>query len=469
MKKLLLLSLCLVFLLCLAGVSSATNGYQLTGIGQLQNSMGGAVTAAPMDAMTAVTNPAGMARIGKRADFSMEGFMPTRTVDFTSQSLGGDSTEGGSEMYGIPSLGWVAPAFGKEDVFFGGGMFATSGLGVDYGQVVFMPGAGLDMMSGAPSGTFKDVTFDGYSAIQFWKMAPTVAWNVDEKLSLGVAANLSYQSVTVRQAIRSVPFWNDPSNPSAGITQRDVKLDLGRPTNQFGVGASIGAIYDINEMVAVGASYMSKQIHPHGEYRVGEGDVQNFNGAVGLAGIYEMDLDFPQQFALGVAVKPIEPLLVAFDLKWLNWSDTHDKVDFTGPAGAFDTNGDGVGDSNSTTLDFGWDDQWVYALGLQYKATKELSVRTGFNYGKSPIEEADVFNNLVFPAIVEKHFSLGFDYMLGKHWGVAMNYMKAFKESMEGKGDVPQGFQQATPFTADSGAKVSLEEDSIGLQLTYLF
>jgi len=69
----------------------ATNGYQLIGIGAYQKSLGGAVTAKPGSAMTAITNPAGMARIGKRADFSMEMFMPERFVDFTA--LGGEKNE----------------------------------------------------------------------------------------------------------------------------------------------------------------------------------------------------------------------------------------------------------------------------------------------------------------------------------------------------------------------------------------
>jgi long-chain fatty acid transport protein len=204
---------------------------------------------------------------------------------------------------------------------------------------------------------------------------------------------------------------------------------------------------------------------PEGEFRVGTGDIQNFNGATGQAGTYKMDLEYPQQFAVGVAVTPIEPLLVAFDVKWINWSGTHDKVKFSGPEGSFVPAFNPTGSSSSTELNFGWDDQWVYALGLQYRANERLTVRTGFNYSESPIDEADVFNNLVFPAIVEKHFALGFDYMLGEHWGIGATYMKAFREELTGTGDL----DPAMGFGTDSNAKISLEEDSLGVQLTYLF
>ena len=450
--------LAVLLVMVMAVPSFATNGYQLIGVGQKQKSMGGAVTAAPMDAMTAISNPAGMARIGTRADFSMEAFMPSREVDFTG--LGGQKEDGGSELYGIPALGWTAPAFNRNDMFFGGGMFATSGLGVDYGQTLMTP---ANPSMGMPL----DVTFDGYSAIQFWKMAPTVAWNVNDRLSLGASLNVDYQSVTIRETIQNVPFWNDPTNPAAGVTQMDVNFDLGRPTNQLGFGASIGALYDVTSWLTVGATYTSKQYFAEGEYRVGDGDVSMFNGATGQAGTYKLDLDYPQQFAVGVAVKPHAMVTVTADVKWINWSDTHDKVELKGPANSFSP--DGVTLTDKTKLDFGWDDQWVYALGVQVQPMDRLNVRMGYNYAKAPIDEEDVFNNLIFPAIVEHHFAIGFDYMLGAHWGVGMTYMKAFEESLKGKNDVPAGFDYATPFGASSGAKTQLEEDSVGVQLTYVF
>ncbi len=451
---------------CAAGLASsawATNGYQLIGTGQIQKSMAGAVTAAPMDTMTAISNPAGMARVGARADFSLEAFMPNRSVDFTA--LGGTKEEGGAELYGIPSVGWVAPAFDRDDVYFGGGMFATSGLGVDYGESLLMPGSALDAMASAAPGTHSNVTFDGYSAIQFWKMAPTLAWNVDDRLSIGASLNLDYQSVTIRQKFGNMPF-----GPAGGpFVQRDVNFDLGRPTAQLGYGAAIGTLYDVNDKITLGASYTSKQYFNDALYRVGSGDVSVFNGANGTPGKYKMDLDYPQQAAIGMAVKPNSRWLIDLDIKWIDWSSTHDQVNLTGPGLVFDTNGDNVPDSATTQLGFGWDDQYVYAIGIQFAATEMLTLRAGYNYGKAPLDQADVMNNLVFPAAVEKHITVGFDQRLGHHWGVGGTFMWAAGNTLTGAGDVPPGFQQPnTPFTADSNFSLSLEETSVGLLLYYL-
>jgi long-chain fatty acid transport protein len=475
MKKGFFILLALSLVLGMGTTAMATNGYQLIGIGQLQKSMGGAVTAAPRDSMTAISNPAGMSRVGSRADFSMEAFMPTRSVDFNS--MGGAMTEGGTDMYGIPAIGWTAPTH-KEGLWFGGGMYGTSGLGVDYGQLRMMPGAGLDWMLSVPGGgpgwdcngnPCNDVTFDGHSAIQFWKMAPTLALDVNDKLSLGFALNLDYQSIAITQKFRNVPFLDNPAAPST-VVQGDVIFDLGRPTSQMGFGFTLGGLYDINDMVTVGLMYSSKQSFSEAEFRVGSGDVAGYNGALGQAGIYKMDLNYPVQYALGVAVKPMDKLLVALDYKVINWSDTHDKVDFTGPAGSFNAAGNPTGSSNSTQLNFGWDDQTVIALGVVYAATEDLDLSAGFNKADAPIEANDVFNNLVLPATVETHYTLGADYKLGMHWGIGLTYMKAKSNELVGANDIPAGMVAATVFpSASSGIKIALEETSYGTQLSYRF
>lgn len=499
MKKGLVLFLALAMVLSFSAAAMATNGYQLIGIGQLQKSMGGAVTAAPRDAMTAITNPAGMIRIGKRADFSMEAFMPTRSVDFGA--YGGGNTEGGTDMYGVPAIGWTAPTT-REDVYFGGGMYGTSGLGVDYGEINLAPAFIVNAAStnSLPdtttfnSGIYNEVDFNGHSAIMFWKMAPTIAWNVNEQVSLGFALNMDYQSVAITQRFTKVPFWmptslggggspllggtGDPTL-AADVMLADVNFDLGRPTSQFGYGFTIGGLFDITPMVTIGAMYSSKQSFAEAEFRVGDGDVYNFNGALGLPGTYKMDLDYPSQYAIGVAVKPVQGLLIALDYKVINWSETHDKVDFSGPTGAFDTDMDPTngGETNATQLNFGWEDQTVIALGIVYAVNSNLDISAGWNKGESPIDEADVFNNLVFPAVVETHYTLGADYKLGAHWGLGLTYMKAKSNELVGKNDVPLGFQYASPmFSAggtagvtDSNIEIALEEESYGVQLSYRF
>jgi len=448
MKRFVVCASALALACVLAAPAHATNGYQLIGVGQIQKGMAGAVTAAPMDTMTAITNPAGMARVGQRADFSMEAFMPKRSVSFAA--TGGGIDGGGSELYGVPSVGWVAKAFGRDNVYFGGGMFATSGLGVDFNEVTMAPAGAL---------TSAEVTFNGYSAIQFWKMAPTLAWNAGSRTSFGVSVNVDYQSLTIDEKIHGI---------IPGAPPTDVSLDLGRPTNQLGAGVTLGVLRDVGDRVTVGVSYASKQVFGDAIFRAGTGDVVAYNGAVGAPGQYKLGLDYPQQAAVGIAVRPNDRVLVDLDVKWIDWSSTHDQVSLSGPSGSFVAAQNPTGNSNSTVLPFGWKDQVVYAIGVQWAATDALTLRAGYNYAKAPIDDADVLNNLIFPALVERHLTVGGDYLLGEHWGVGAAFMKGFKASATGVNDTG-AFAPLLGGSPSSGARIALKETSAGVLLYYLF
>ena len=396
----------------------ATNGYQLIGVGSYQKGLGGAVTANPGSAMTAVTNPAGAARVGKRADFSIEAFMPDRSVDFTA--LGGGKQDSAVDMYGVPAIGWTAPVSDGSDVYFGGGMYGTSGMGVDYGVT---PGP----IFPGPTNTL----FNGYSNISFWQMAPVLAWNVDDKLSLGASLNIDYQSVALQQR-----FTDTTGNPINSI-------DLSRSASGFGLGLGFGLLYDINPAVTVGLTYKSKQNFSEMEYQLAAGDV-TLMGSPLPAGTYSLDLDFPQQAAAGIAYRATNRLTLSADIKWINWSDTMEQLVINGPAGPIPYN-------------TGWDDQTVYALGVNYDVNDMVTLRAGYNYAKSPIQAEDVANNLILPAIVESHYTVGADFTLNKSWQLGLHYMYA-----------PENTLTSTDPQLP-GAKISLSETSFGLNIGYLF
>ena len=393
----------------------ATNGYQLIGVGSYQKGLAGAVTAAPGSAMTAVTNPAGAARVGSRADFSMEAFMPDRSVDFTT--LGGEKADSAVDMYGVPAIGWTAPVSDGSEVYFGGGMYGTSGMGVDY--------AVTDMGMG--------MSWNGYSNISFWQMAPVLAWNVDNKLSVGASLNLDYQSVAFQSR-----FTGGPG---------DTIFDLSRSASGFGVGLSLGVLYDLNPAVTVGLAYKSKQYFSAMEYQLAQGDITLMGTAL-PAGTYTLDLDFPQEAAAGIAYRPTSKLTLSADVKWINWSDTMEQLIINGP---------GI----SIPYNTGWDDQTVFAIGINYDINDKFTIRGGYNYAESPIGPEDVASNLILPAVVETHYTVGADYRINNHWELAFHYMY-----------VPENTVTAAPSLNPMdlpGTKISLSETSFGANIGYRF
>ena len=401
--------------LAVPAAAYATNGYQLIGVGSYQKGLAGAVTANPGSAMTAVTNPAGAARVGNRGDFSMEAFMPDRSVDFTA--LGGEKMDSAVDMYGVPAIGWTAPIADGSNVYFGGGMYGTSGMGVDY--------AVTDMGMG--------MSWNGYSNISFWQMAPVLAWNVDDKLSLGASLNIDYQSVAFQSR-----FTGGPG---------DTIFDLSRSASGFGLGLSLGVLYDLNPAVTVGLSYKSKQNFSAMEYQLAQGDITLMGTAL-PSGTYTLDLDFPQQAAAGIAYRATNKLTLSADLKWINWSDTMDQLIINGPAGPIPYN-------------TGWDDQTVFAIGINYDINEKFTIRGGYNYAASPIGPEDVASNLILPAVVETHYTVGADYRINNHWELAFHYMY-----------VPENIVTAAPSTNPMdlpGTKISLSETSLGANIGYRF
>ena len=63
---------------------------------------------------------------------------------------------------------------------------------------------------------------------------------------------------------------------------------------------------------------------------------------------------------LGLGVRPINGLIVAFDLQWINWSDTM---------------GDNLPKFTGGNFDMQWKDQIVYKFGIQYQVIPLLAIR----------------------------------------------------------------------------------------------
>ena len=234
-----------------------------------------------------------------------------------------------------------------------------------------------------------------YTKLEVMKFAPNLAYLVTPDFSIGASVSVSYQN-----------------------------LDLGQGGEHgYAYGAQIGTLYHFG-MFNFGAAYTSPQ-------KVTHENVYDFNGD----GDYDdLDLEAPQSLALGVSAEPSSKLLVEFDTKWYNWSDA-----------------DGY-------KDFDWEDQWVFAVGAQYKLTQALSLRIGYNYGKNPVKEHngwnpapptmdpnnnvnvqgtdvntgnyEAFRIIGFPAVIEQHLTLGAGYEFSNNMAINFSYMHGFEEKI---------------------------------------
>ena len=368
-----------------APAAHATNGDQMIGVTAIQWGMAGAVVAAPQDAGTIMSNPAGLAELGMkdvRFDMGFGLLNPPRKAN---------GFESDSDYYLIPS---GAVAFNVNDrLYLGMGMAGLSGMGVDFPDTAAAPGNQAVV-----------------TTKQFYKIAPGFGYKVSDKLSVGAALNIDYQSLAL-------------SNPQYTLPQNQV----------YGFGATAGVIYKLSDRLQLGASWTSKQ--SMGEFKWNT-----------TAGEIAMTMDAPQQFALGMAFKPMPGLLIEADVKYIQFSDVLGSIAVSRPAG--------YAGPIPASLNFGWDDQIVYAIGVQKEINPKTTLRVGFNYGKSPIGREDVNANIGSLAVTEKHLSVGMTRKLSDKVSASLSYMHAFQNDVT---------SNTTP------TKIELEQNIANVQISYMF
>ncbi len=398
-----------------ASVSNATNGYYMIGTGAKSLGAAGAVVANPQDASTILQNPAGIAWLkGTTFDIGGAAFIPKRKLN------GNDSD---SNLYVVPSAGFAMNPMGcncgTPHFVYGVGMYGVSGMGVDWSDKNLINSISPMKLTKA------------WSSMAMMEMLVGGAYRVNDQFSVGFAPVFVYQAMGLEYGFK------DGSSAS---------LDN---TNAYGIGFDLGAVYKVNDMVQLGLVYKSKRYMQKLEWNTTKPAAGTAASYMVTADKVKMRLDMPRQIAFGVNVRPIEPLRLEADVRWINYHDVMNEVDVSG--------------MSMKTWDFHWKNQWVFALGAEYQAMQALTLRAGFNYAKSPIKDEDLYNNIVAPAIVETHATLGASYKLSKNIELTFAYVHAFEHKQ--KGNVPSSWQG---FFGQS-VEAKMHQDTFAAQVTYNF
>lgn len=407
----------------------ATNGSNLIGVGPVSRGMGGLSIACPQDTISAVFgNPAAMCNGNSERD----GLIDISVTAFLPQlnaSISGESVEGGSVTLDGREHVYPIPAIGISLPVEDSDkwLLGFAAYGVS--------GMGVDYRDTA----FTGAQFGGDGApllcgagdfvlLQVMKLAPSVAYRVSPALSVGASFHLDY-----------------------------AVLDMGAgESSGFGAGAQFGLIYRPRKNLSLGLTYQTAQ------------EVKHEDVLALPSGRYDLTLESPRQVGAGAALKLSgDRLVLGVEGKWINWGDAK-----------------GYGD-------FGWSDQWVFALGAQYAVVPEtFYVRAGFNYGEHPIEEHDgwdgslgeghvpaesiqvqdaslpryyyeTFRIIGFPVVAERHLTFGFTYSLSETVSVSAAYMHAFENSITETGIAPDG--------SDVTLSAGLREHSLELGVQWRF
>ncbi len=406
--------------------ASATNGYFLPGSGFRAQGMGGVGIAYGRDSLSVVANPANAVNTGMRGDIGAGVFNPERSAnvypDPTTPVVGFGffgNTESDSKYFIVPEMGFTMPLTDRLHV--GLAVVGNGGMNTNYPENFFASGS---------------VPRDKKLGVDLNQLLIPIsaAFKLNDQHAIGaslVLAETRFRAYGLDSFVNFDSVFPITSDP-AHLTNQGFDYS-------YGAGIKLGWLGSfLDDRLSVGLVYTSRTY------------MSKFDKYRGLFA-EQGDFDIPENYGIGIAFKPKKNLVIAADVMRINYNDV---ASVGNPGMCVDTNPTSGGFcipsvtdpskelGNDNGMGFGWENQTVYKLGIQYGVNKRLQVRAGYNYGKSPIPDDPNFGgnnavtfNLLAPATVEHHYSVGFTYRANDNLEVTGTYMYAANNS-QGSGNL---------------------------------
>jgi long-chain fatty acid transport protein len=102
----------------------------------------------------------------------------------------------------------------------------------------------------------------------------------------------------------------------------------------------------------------------------------------------------------------------------------------------------------------------VYKIGVEYQLNPSLTLRAGWNHGKAPIPDEETLFNILAPATVEDHLTLGATWVLDNDMEVTVAYMHAFENTIKGDDSIPM-------MLGGGEADITMYQDSLGVGVSW--
>ena len=410
-----ILALCMV-----APTADATNGYMSHGYGTMSKGMAGAGSALPQDTLSVFNNSAGLVRLGKRYDAELELFSPKREYkandDFApppNPSVPPGREESENDYFLIPGFGINFPLDDSSSV--GIALTGQGGMNTEYDTATFANFAAPPGSPQNPTGAFTATEPTGVDLAQ-------LALGVTYARELGAFAGLGItrQSIGITPILAVQRFKARGLQPFKALSVSPDNLTNNGYDYSYGAGVRAGWLGSLlHDKLNVGVSYQSK---------LWMTDFDDYDGLFANGG----EFDIPAVFNFGLAFMITPKLTIVADYKRIFYDDI-DSLSNTNDISFNEIITDPdkrLGGDDG--LGFGWDDINVYSVGLQYEASEKLTLRAGYSDADEPWKDVNTLFNVLAPATVEKHASLGATYKLDRQSRVSFAFTHAFENTIRG-------------------------------------
>jgi long-subunit fatty acid transport protein len=284
--------------------------------------------------------------------------------------------------------------------------------------------------------------------------SPSLAYQVNDELSLGLSIGFSHQAMALNQDFRNpgmltgltrmleealclpgldevIGSFFNVCGGSIGPFDSLANLDLDLQQS-LAPSYNLGVLWEPTDWFSWGATYQSEsRMNLQGKYRVEYSkDWAGFwsglqsslfgaifsplfpYGAKEESGNASLKLTYPDAFSTGIKLRPWDKWQFNFDLRWVDYSDWNKfeiefdrELDILRIAKTF---GGGNATERSIILDRGYRATWSWGAGVQYDLNDRLALRAGYEYRPSaiPKDKADV----LAPVGDADLYGLGFGY-----------------------------------------------------------
>ena len=427
-KSIKLLSAAVAVALLSSNTSYATNGMFMIGTGVKSNGMGGVGITMDHDVFATTANPATMTQIkGNRFDIGGDIFVVS-----SEATMGQDQYKRTEEskpnfmtladgVYMMPALG---ATWNKGDLSYGFTMVPVGGGGSRYEYNLY----------NCANATPADCNDELGVNLMVMNINPTVAYKVDEQNSIGATLIIGFQVFNASGLTKFTQFTTTQDNTA--------KLTNQGEDYAYGAGIRLGWLGKFMDgRLRLGASYTSdtymSRFDKYSDLFAEQGKM-NTPGNIGIGASYKINDD----------------ITVAMDINYIMYENVK-AVSNIGP----DPRGTNPFPVDRATnalgkdegLGFGWENQTAFKIGVIYEYDPTWTLRAGWNYAKSPIDENyDILFSLVAPAVTQNHLTLGATYEMNKDMELSFSYVHAFE------------FEQKGPTYINYEASYKMSQDSIG-------
>lgn len=450
-----------------ATMGAVAEGYQVNTLSAKQEGMGHTGVALKLGAESMIFNPAGMAFMDKTVDLSASVSGVISDVSAVHEGIKYETSNDVSTPFQISG------AFSIYD-----NLKAGITINTPYGS-------GIDWTDNWPGATLNQSV-----KIQVFNIQPTVSYRILPNLSVGAGLMVAWGNVDlnkgllkastinamipgvvkqqlVEQGVPAEYITDDMVNQYASqmylnneITPASVNL---KGTAEVVLGFNVGAMWDINDKITVGASYRSKM-----DMKVKSGDAKlsyNIpNEAVQQVVQSKLNVLDNTNFAaqlpavsvltFGVSYKPIERLTLAFDAQLSGWSDYEKlSIDFVGLDAPFDQH-----------ITKNYSDAWAFRLGAQFAMTNRLDLRAGFIVDTTPVNEN--YFNPETPGMTRLEPTVGFSFRPIENFSVDLAF--TYVAGLARKGSIPEK-DMLTGETSNFDAEYDVEAFIPAIGVSYSF